>query len=240
MGYGVKVDVRGDFALFTRPELKAERVSYDLITPSAARGVLEAVFWHPGLKWIVDEIRVLTPIKFTTVRRNEVSSKVKARVMWQAMANGGRPPYLATPKDIMQRASLLLTDVHYVITAHFEMTPQAAAGDNPGKFSEMFRRRLAKGQNYHQPYLGCREFPACRPSLPFRRRHCRIGSGRYCSSTRCCHPPYPARRSACPSRFPAWTPGRHPCPSVRPSPMRLHCSHLLGYPRFAVSHGARA
>lgn len=160
MGYGVKVDVRGDFALFTRPELKAERVSYDLITPSAARGVLEAVFWHPGLKWIVDEICVLSPIKFTTVRRNEVSSKVKARVMWQAMANGGRPPYLATPKDIMQRASLLLTDVHYVITAHFEMTPQAAAGDNPGKFSEMFRRRLAKGQHYHQPYLGCREFPA--------------------------------------------------------------------------------
>ena len=160
MGYGVKVDVRGDFALFTRPELKAERVSYDLITPSAARGVLEAVFWHPGLKWIVDEIRVLSPIKFTTVRRNEVSSKVKARVMWQAMANGERPPYLATPKDIMQRASLLLTDVHYVITAHFEMTPQASAGDNSGKFSEMFRRRLAKGQNYHQPYLGCREFPA--------------------------------------------------------------------------------
>lgn len=160
MGYGVKVDVRGDFALFTRPELKAERASYDLITPSAARGVLEAVFWHPGLKWIIDEIRVLSPIKFTTVRRNEVGSKVKARVMWQAMANEGRPPYLATPKDIMQRASLLLTDVHYVITAHFEMTPQAAAGDNPGKFSEMFRRRLAKGQNYHQPYLGCREFPA--------------------------------------------------------------------------------
>ena len=160
MGYGVRVDVRGDFALFTRPEMKSERVSYDLITPSAARGVLEAVFWHPGLKWIVDEIRVLSPIKFTTVRRNEVSSKVKARVMWQAMANGGRPPYLATPKDIMQRASLLLTDVHYVITAHFEMTPQAAAGDNPGKFSEMFRRRLAKGQHYHQPYLGCREFPA--------------------------------------------------------------------------------
>lgn len=160
MGYGVRVDVRGDFALFTRPEMKAERVSYDLITPSAARGVLEAVFWHPGLRWIIDEIRVLNPIKFTTVRRNEVGAKAKAHVMWQAMVNGERPPYIATPKDIMQRASLLLTDVHYVITAHFEMTSQAAASDNPGKFSAMFRRRLAKGQNYHQPYLGCREFPA--------------------------------------------------------------------------------
>ena len=160
MGYGVRVDVRGDFALFTRPEMKSERVSYDLITPSAARVVLEAVFWHPGLKWIIDEIRVLNPIKFTTVRRNEVGVKAKARVMWQAMANGERPPYIATSREIMQRASLLLTDVHYIITAHFEMTPQAAVSDNPGKFSEMFRRRLAKGQNYHQPYLGCREFPA--------------------------------------------------------------------------------
>lgn len=88
MGYGVRVDVRGDFALFTRPEMKAERVSYNLITPSAARGVLETVFWHPGLKWIIDEIRVLNPIKFTTVRRNEVGTKAKARVMWQAMVNG--------------------------------------------------------------------------------------------------------------------------------------------------------
>lgn len=86
--------------------------------------------------------------------------KAKARVIWQAMANGERPPYIATSREIMQRASLLLTDVHYIITAHFEMTPQAAVSDNPGKFSEMFRRRLAKGQNYHQPYLGCREFPA--------------------------------------------------------------------------------
>lgn len=158
--YGVKVDVRGAFALFTRPELKAERVSYDLITPSAARGILEAVLWHPGLRWIIDEIRVLNPIKFTTVRRNEVGAKAKARVMWQTMSTGGCPPYIATSKEIMQRASLLLTDVHYIITAHFEMTPQAAASDNPGKFSEMFRRRLTKGQNYHQPYLGCREFPA--------------------------------------------------------------------------------
>ena len=101
MGYGVRVDVRGDFALFTRPEMKSERVSYDLITPSAARGVLEAVFWHPGLKWIIDEIRVLNPIKFTTVRRNEVGVKAKARVMWQAMANGKRPPYIATSREIM-------------------------------------------------------------------------------------------------------------------------------------------
>ena len=173
MGYGVRVDVRGDFALFTRPEMKAERVSYDLITPSAARGVLESIMWHPGMKWIIDEIRVLNPIKFTTVRRNEVGAKAKARVMWQAMVNGERPPYIATPKDIMQRASLLLTDVHYVITAHFEMTSQAAASDNPGKFSEMFRRRLAKGQNYHQPYLGCREFPAQLRPCEIGRASCR-------------------------------------------------------------------
>lgn len=160
MSYGVRVDVRGAYALFTRPELKVERASYDLITPSAARGVLEAVFWHPGLKWIIDEIHVLNPIKFTTVRRNEVKSKASANLMRQAMTNGMYPPYIATPEDIMQRASLLLTDVHYIIEAHFEMTAKASVTDNPNKFSEMFRRRLAKGQNFHQPYLGCREFPA--------------------------------------------------------------------------------
>ena len=160
MGVGVMVRVWGDYALFSRPELKVERCSYDVITPSAARGILEAVFWHPGLKWVMDKIYVKKPIRFTSVRRNEVKSKVLASSVLQAYNGARKPLYISSKADIVQRASLLLQDVEYVIEAHFEMTEKANASDNPGKFKDIIMRRLRRGECFHRPYLGCREFPA--------------------------------------------------------------------------------
>lgn len=160
MGHGVRVHVWGDFALFSRPEMKVERCSYDVMTPSAARGILEAIYWHPGLKWRIDHIYVRKPIQFTSIRRNEVKSKVSAANVLQAMNGGKKPLYISTKEDIVQRASMLLYDVDYVIEAHFEMTDRAEAGDNPGKFKDIIMRRLNRGECYHMPYFGCREFPA--------------------------------------------------------------------------------
>ena len=170
----IKIETWGDYACFSRPEMKTERVSYDIITPSAARGLIESVFWHPGMTWVIDRIYLLAPIRFTNIRRNEVKSIVSGGNVRSAMNGNGSRLAIYTPQDIQQRASMILQDVHYVIEAHFEMTDKAAAGDNPGKFQEMTRRRLAKGQFYSQPYFGCREFPAhCRewpggeiPALP--------------------------------------------------------------------------
>ena len=160
MGMGVKVKVWGDFALFSRPELKVERCSYDVMTPSAARGILDAIYWHPGLKWVVDKIYVRKPIQFTSVRRNEVKSKVLASSVLQAYNGGEKPLYISSKEEIVQRASLLLCDVEYVIDAHFEMTERANATDNPGKFKDIIMRRLRRGECFHMPYFGCREFPA--------------------------------------------------------------------------------
>lgn len=148
MSYGIKLEASGEYALFSRPELKVERVSSDVITPSAARGMLEAVFWKPGLRYVIDEIAVCAPIRFENIRRNEVASK----------ANNLKP--ISAVDDRQQRAALVLRHVRYVITAHFEMTEKAGERDNEGKFIEMLRRRLRNGQNYHTPYLGTREFPA--------------------------------------------------------------------------------
>lgn len=163
----VKVEVWGDYACFSRPEMKVERVSYDIITPGAARGLIESIFWHPGMKWVIDRIYLLSPIRFANVRRNEVKAVLAGRNAQSAMAGKGNVKEICTPQEIQQRASMLLRDVHYVIEAHFEMTKRASSGDNPGKFQEMTRRRLEKGQFYAQPYFGCREFPA----------HCRLWSG---------------------------------------------------------------
>ena len=157
---GVMVEVWGDYALFTRPEMKVERVSYDVMTPSAARGLLEAILWHPGMRWVIDRIFVLQPIRFTNIRRNEVSATLSAQKAKTAMLGGDTELYLNTKECIQQRAAMVLQDVRYVIEAHFEMTEKAAPGDNPGKFCEMMRRRLEKGQCYHQPCFGTREFPA--------------------------------------------------------------------------------
>lgn len=156
----VSLEVWGDYACYTRAELKTERVSYDVMTPSAARGLLESLFWHPGLRWVVDRIHVCAPIRFTNLRRNEVKSTVSARSARTVMERGKGALYLVTSQDIQQRAAMLLRDVRYVIDAHFEMTDRAAASDNAGKFQDIIQRRIRKGQFYSQPYLGCREFPA--------------------------------------------------------------------------------
>lgn len=160
MGIGVKVRVWGDYALFSRPEMKVERCSYDVMTPSAARGILEAIYWHPGLRWKIDQIYVMKPIQFTSVRRNEVKSKISASNVLSVYNGAKKNLFLSTKEEIVQRASLLLKDVEYVIEAHFEMTEKANASDNPGKFKDIVRRRLHRGECYHTPYFGCREFPA--------------------------------------------------------------------------------
>ena len=156
----IQMEVWGKDACFTRPEMKTERVSYDVITPSAARGMVEAVYYHPGLRWVIDRIYVLSPIRFANLRRNEVKSKLSASTI-MSLANGtGAAPYLSTSGDIQQRAAMMLQDVHYVIEAHFDMTDKANPSDNPGKFQDIVKRRLRRGQCYTQPYLGCRECTA--------------------------------------------------------------------------------
>jgi CRISPR-associated protein Cas5d len=155
----IRIEVWGDFALFTRPELKTERVTYDVITPSAARGLIESIYFHPGLKWCIDRIYVRSPIQFFSIRRNEVSEKLSASNVLTAMKNQ-KPLYLATSEHIQQRAAIVLKNVRYLLEAHFEMTDKAAPGDNPGKFQDIATRRIARGQFYSEPYLGAREFPA--------------------------------------------------------------------------------
>lgn len=156
----IKVEVWGDYACFSRPEMKVERVSYDVMTPSAARGLLESIFWHPGLRWVIDKIYVLSPIKMTNIKRNEVKAKILAGNVKSAMAVGRTELLLSTSDEIQQRSALVLQKVRYVISAHFEITQNAAQSDNPGKFQDIIKRRLRRGQCYHQPYFGCREFPA--------------------------------------------------------------------------------
>lgn len=156
----ISLEVWGDYACFSRPEMKVERVSYDVITPSAARGLIEAIMWHPGMRWIIDRIQVCNPIRFTNIRRNEVKDTISKDKVKKAMAGEPVGLYLATPASIQQRAAMVLKDVRYVIDAHFELTDQVAPGDNVGKFQEMASRRIEKGQFYHQPCFGVREFPA--------------------------------------------------------------------------------
>ena len=159
MGKGVKVRVWGDLALFSRPEMKVERCSYDMMTPSAARGILEAIYWHPGMRWIVDRIYLRKPVRFTSIRRNEVKSKISANNVLSVMNGGDKPLFISSKEDIVQRAAVLLRDVDYVIEAHFEMTDNAGPCDNSGKFKDIVMRRLRRGECYHMPYFGCREFP---------------------------------------------------------------------------------
>jgi CRISPR-associated protein Cas5d len=182
---GVKIKIWGEGACFTRPEMKVERVSYDVITPSAARGVLEAIYWKPQIRWVVDRITVLRPIKFTSLRRNEVGSRASAATAKSAMkkAAAGLPADalgITVEDDRQQRAATLLRDVAYVIDAHFEYIDPAGnpldlgdasggfensensgnSGGNDAKHLDQFNRRARKGQCFHRPYLGCREFPA--------------------------------------------------------------------------------
>lgn len=164
MGYGIKIRVRGDYALFTRPEMKVERVSYDVITPSAARGLIEAIYWKPAIRWVIDKIHVLNEIQFTNIRRNEVSEKISTREIIKRINGSNEPFYLDatnTDKKIrQQRAALVLKNVDYIVEAHFEMTEAAGEEDTVEKHYNMILRRLRKGQHFHAPYLGTREFGA--------------------------------------------------------------------------------
>lgn len=160
MGYGLQLLVWGDYACFTRPEMKAERVSYDVMTPSAARGILEAIYWKPAIKWVIDKIHVLNEIKFDNVRRNEVEKKISAENVKRAMK--GKPVLLCqyATEERQQRATLLLRDVAYVIEAHFKMSGEGGPDDTHEKHYAMATRRARRGQCFQQPYFGCREFPA--------------------------------------------------------------------------------
>lgn len=160
MGYGIKLEVWGDYALITRPEMKVERVSYDVITPSAARGIIDAVYWKPAIAWHIDKIHVCNPIKFTNIRRNEVKSKILARAVYSVMSGGSKPIYINTNADRQQRASMVLKNVRYIIEAHFELTDKAGETDTIEKHYNIALRRMRNGQCYHNPYFGCREFPA--------------------------------------------------------------------------------
>jgi CRISPR-associated protein Cas5d len=155
-----QVRVRGELACFTRPEFSTERVSYEIMTPSAARGVLEAILWKPAIRWEVVSIALLSPVRWIEFRRNEVNSRVSTDRAYSA-ANGGAPlRNFYADEDRAQRNTLALRDVDYLVEARFALTSRAGAEDNPRKFQEMFERRLARGQQHYQPYLGCREFPA--------------------------------------------------------------------------------
>lgn len=161
MGYGITIRVRGEYALFTRPEMKVERVSYDVITPSAARGVIEAIYWKPAIRWEIDKIHVLSEIEFTNVRRNEVSDKISTREAERRLNGTTTAPFFLDTVDArQQRAAMLLKNVDYIIEAHFELVPSAGPDETVEKHYNMALRRLRKGQHYHAPYLGTREFGA--------------------------------------------------------------------------------
>ena len=156
--YGIKLKVWGNYACFTRPEMKAERVSYDVMTPSAARGILEAIYWKPSIRWVIDRIHVLKRIRFDNIRRNELAGKIPLGNIKKAMKNNNYSLETFIEDDRQQRASMVLRDVCYVVEAHFEIIKDE--DNNPAKHKEMFERRAEKGQCVHRPYLGCREFPA--------------------------------------------------------------------------------
>jgi CRISPR-associated protein Cas5d len=155
----IAVRVWGDFACFTRPEMKVERVSYDVITPSAARGVLEAIYWKPEITWVIDRLRVLNPIRFTNVRRNELGGVGPSELTLKRYLDGTKTEMLAQviEDDRQQRASTILQDAEYVIEGHYVVRNSS---EPPQKHYEIFKRRASKGQCFQRPYLGCREFVA--------------------------------------------------------------------------------
>lgn len=165
MTYGIKLRVAGPYACFTRPEMKVERVSYEVMTPSAARGILEAIHWKPAIRWVIDAIHVRKPIKFQSIRRNEVGSKAPAGSIKSAMKRGDTIGLgIIVDEDRQQRAATILTDVEYIIEAHFERAAKWGPDDNEAKHLDTFVRRAKRGQCFHQPSLGLREF-ACEFSL---------------------------------------------------------------------------
>lgn len=159
MNHELRIEFWGDYACFTRPEMKIERVSYEIMTPSAARNMLQAIFWHPGFNYVIDEIDIMNPIRMTNIRRNEMGAKITTSTSL-AKAKNGEPMNLSPKENIQQRASLILKDVRYLVHFHLTMTKDAHENDNIIKFTEMLKRRASKGQCFTQPYLGCREFAA--------------------------------------------------------------------------------
>lgn len=154
------LEVNGDYACFTRPEMKVERVSYDVITPSAARSIFEAILWKPAIRWRINKIEVLNPIKWVSVRRNEVGAVASTRNAETAMRTGKGHLALYIEDERQQRAGLFLRDVAYRLQATLEIQPNAGDNNTLPKFMDMFERRARAGQCINQPYLGTREF-AC-------------------------------------------------------------------------------
>ena len=154
------LEISGEFACFTRPEMKVERVSYDVMTPSAARAVFEAIFWRPAIRWHVRTIEVLAPIRWINLRRNEVASVISTRNVEQAMAKGEGDLAIYIEENRRQRAGLFLRDVAYRVHADLEVRGDRSDPEPPQKFFSIFERRATTGQCVNQPYLGCREFAA--------------------------------------------------------------------------------
>lgn len=154
-GGPVAVRVWGDFACFTRPEFGVERVSYPTMTPTAAVGVLDAIFWKPEFRWRIVAIDILRPVRWLQVRRNEITSRQTSKIA-RRWAQGDDEGY-DVASHRAQRAALLLAGVAYVVYAHVDVRPGANA--HPAKFRDQFRRRVRRGQYHEHPYLGCREFP---------------------------------------------------------------------------------
>mgnify|MGYP000269645542 FL=1 len=157
MGYGIKLLVWGDRASFNRPEMKVERVTYDVMTPSAARGILEAIYWKPQMKWVIDRIHVLNPIRFSNIRRNELGGKIAVNM--KNTSDGSEMGGLIA-ENRQQRAGIILLNVKYGIEAHIDVVEKDRTNEHSGaKHLEMFKRRASNGQYFHHPYFGNREFP---------------------------------------------------------------------------------
>lgn len=156
------LEVWGDYACFTRPEMKAERVSYDVITPSAARAIFEAILWKPGLSWNITKIEVINPIRWISVRRNEVGRKVATPTAKQMAGELTTPLGFFIEEERQLRAGLFLREVRYRIYGYFELIEKEKQNhheaQSEAKYAAMFERRAKNGQCFHRPYLGCREF----------------------------------------------------------------------------------
>lgn len=167
MSYGFKIIVEGDYACFTRPELKVERVSYDVPTPGALEGMLKSVYWKPAIEYVIDKIIVFQPIDFMNVRRNEVKDKVLYSAVKNQMKGKAGDPCIYASESRSQRASMILKNVKYGVEFHFELTGLKSdhEDENENKHFNIIKRRLEKGQFFRTPCLGCSEFPVKRMEL---------------------------------------------------------------------------
>ncbi len=167
MGYGFKIIVEGDYACFTRPELKIERVSYDVPPPGALEGMLKSIYWKPAIRYVIDKIIVFNPIHFANIRRNEVKDKVSYSAMKSQMLGKGGDPCIYTTQSRSQRASMVLQQVRYGVAFHFELTGIKSGDEENGesKHFSIIKRRLEKGQYFRTPCLGCSEFPVRKLTL---------------------------------------------------------------------------